>query len=261
MSTNSFDSAAASYDAARGFPPGVGEQVAEAAADWIHKRAPVLEVGIGTGRIAKPLLALGLNVTGVDLSRQMMARLRETLPTGQPSPALVQGDAAHLPLSKQSVGAVVSVHVFQLLSDWSNAVSEVRRVLCPGGVFLNGYEWRPPDSPGARIMERWRMILEAAGQPALAAGAREFSDLRAELLQTGAAYEERAVGHWTTTRSPARQLETIEHRTWSSSAGVSDNLLAGCLAELKSWAIEEFGELDQGRAVSHHFVWQRFTWF
>ncbi len=260
MSTQPFDSAAASYDAARGFPPGVGEQVAEAAADLFDKRARVLEVGIGTGRIAKPLLALGLNVTGLDLSRQMMARLRQTLPTGQPSPALVQGDAAHLPLSRQSVGAVVSVHVFQLLSHWSNAVSEVRRVLRPGGVFLNGYEWRPPDSPGARIMEHWRLILETAGRPALAAGARDFSDLRAELLQTGAAYEERAVAQWTTTRSLARQLETIEHRTWSPGADVSDNLLAGCLAELRSWAIEEFGALDQERAVSHQFVWQRFIW-
>jgi SAM-dependent methyltransferase len=260
MRTPSFDSAAASYDAARGFPPGVGEQVAEAAADWIDKRVPVLEVGIGTGRIAKPLLALGFNVTGVDLSRQMMARLRETLPTGLPSPALVQGDAAHLPLPKQSVGAVVSVHVFQLLPHGSNAVTEVRRVLRPGGVFLNGYEWRPPDSPGARIMERWRLILETAGRPALAAGARDFSHLTTELLQTGAAYEERAVGHWTATRSLARQLETIEHRTWSSGARISDNLLAGCLAQLRSWAIEEFGALDQERAVSHQFVWQRFTW-
>ncbi len=260
MRTQSFDLSAASYDAARGFPPGVGEQVARAASDWIEKGARVLEVGVGTGRIAKPLLALGLNVTGLDLSWQMMARLRESLPTGQPSPALVQGDAVHLPLTRQSFGAIVSVHVFQLISDWSNAISEVRRVLRPGGVFLNGYEWRPPASPGARLMERWRLILEAAGQPAGAAGARDFSDLKAESLQTGAAYEERVVGHWITTRSLAQQLETIEHRTWSPGAGMSGSLLSGCLGELRSWASEEFGALDLERTVPHQFVWQRFAW-
>src|SRR5438067_5120995 len=138
MTTGSFDSAATQYDATRGFPPGVGEQVAQAAVDWIGRRAQVLEVGIGTGRIAKPLLALGVNVTGLDLSTQMMRRLRATLPAGGAVPALAQGDANHLPLAERVFDAVVSVHVFQLLANWSQALSEVRRVLRPGGAFLNG---------------------------------------------------------------------------------------------------------------------------
>src|SRR5688572_28897556 len=36
-----------------------------------------LELGIGTGRIALPLAARGVRVLGIDLSRAMVARLRE----------------------------------------------------------------------------------------------------------------------------------------------------------------------------------------
>lgn len=260
MPARSFDSAAETYDEDRGFPPGVGEEVGWAAADWIGRRTRVLELGIGTGRIAKPLLALGLAVTGLDLSRQMMDRLRETLPPGLPPPALVQGDVSHLPLEARCFEAVVSVHLFQLMADWSSALSEVQRVLRPGGIVLNGYEWRPPDSPGARLMDRWRTILQAAGQPLLKAGARDFSDLRADLALIGAACEERMVAEWTTTRTLARQLETIEHRTWAPGAGQSGSLYRTCLAQVKAWAIDEFGELDREHAVRHRFVWQCFAW-
>jgi ubiquinone/menaquinone biosynthesis C-methylase UbiE len=238
----------------------VGEQVARAAVDWIGGGARVLEVGIGTGRIAKPLLALGMNVTGLDLSAQMLAHLQLTLPAEGAVPALVLGDANYLPLAAGAFDAVISVHMFQLLADWGNALSGVRRVLRLGGVFLNGYEWRPPASPGARLMARWRGLLEAAGQPALAIAARDFGDLKNELLQTGAAYREQNVGQWSTTRTLARQLETIEHRAWSLGAREPNGDVVGCLAQLRSWASAEFGALDRAHTVPHHFVWQRFDW-
>ena len=270
MSAGVFDRAAAEYDAARGFPPGVGEQVAQAAAGWIRPvtsdpaapspAARVLEVGVGTGRIARPLAALGVRVIGVDLARQMLAQLRASLLAGQPAPGLAQGDVYRLPIAAGVCDAVVSVHVFQLLADWPAAAAEVRRVLRPGGVFLNGYEWRPPDSPGARLMARWRLILAAADGPALAGAAREFGDLRAELAQSGAAYAERTVAHWSTTRTLARHLETIEHRTWPLSGGAAGAPLAECLAQLRTWAGIEFGALDQPHTVPHRFVWQRFVW-
>jgi SAM-dependent methyltransferase len=260
MTTGTFDSAAANYEAARGFPPGIGEQVAQAAVAWIGPRARVLEAGVGTGRIARPLLALGVRVTGLDLSVQMLGHLRAGLAAGGAVPALVLGDANHLPLAGRVFDAVIAVHLFQLLADWENAVSEVRRVLQPGGAFLNGYEWRPPDSPGARLMDRWRMLLAATGGPAPAAGARDFGDLKDQLVQTGAIYREQAVGQWSTTRTLARQLETIEHRTWSLGASDPNGVVPGCLAQLRSWASAEFGALDQAHSVPHRFIWQCFEW-
>jgi len=260
MSASAFDAAAADFEAARAFPPGVGEQVALAAAAWIGAGVRVLEIGVGTGRMARPLAAAGLRVTGLDLSAGMLAHLRAHWPSELPAARLVQANAKRLPLADGAYDAVVAVHVLQLLADWSAALAEVRRVLRPGGVFLNGYEWRPPDSPGGRLMARWRLLLAGTSGAALPAGGRDFDDLQAELAQGGAAYAERAVGHWSTTRTLARQLETIEHRAWPPAAGPMNAAVAECLARLRAWALAEYGALDQPQPVPHRFIWQRFAW-
>lgn len=52
----------------------------EAAVDWLAAAAgegPVLELGVGTGRIAIPLAERGLEVDGIDASDAMVARMRE----------------------------------------------------------------------------------------------------------------------------------------------------------------------------------------
>ncbi len=53
---------------------------------------PVLELGIGTGRIALPLAERGLEVHGIDASKAMLERLREK-PGGERIPTSV-GDLA-----------------------------------------------------------------------------------------------------------------------------------------------------------------------
>ncbi len=64
----SFDRAVDYYDQTRGFPPGVAEQVAGTAAGMLAPNSAVIEVGIGTGRIAKPLAAMGYKIFGLDIS-------------------------------------------------------------------------------------------------------------------------------------------------------------------------------------------------
>lgn len=255
----SFDRAAHLYDETRGFPPGIGEQVAEAASDLIGHAARVLEVGIGTGRIARPLLARGVNVVGVDLSPKMMRRLLESLPPGAPRPPLARADAAWLPFADARFDAVLSVHVFHLIAHWRAALHEVRRMLRPGGVFLTGYDWRPPESPGDQIGKRWKAIIRARGvrnQP----GAQDFDDVKTALIESGASFRERFVGEWTTTRTLARHLESIEHRTWSATWDVPDDFFASALAELRAWAESTFGPPETEFTVPHRFVWQAFRW-
>lgn len=74
----SFDEETAKYDVE------VCRGDEEATVDFLEKRAaggPVLELGIGTGRIALPLAERGLRVDGIDISPQMVERLR-TRPGG-----------------------------------------------------------------------------------------------------------------------------------------------------------------------------------
>jgi 2-polyprenyl-3-methyl-5-hydroxy-6-metoxy-1,4-benzoquinol methylase len=50
---------------------------------------PALELGIGTGRVALPLAELGVEVHGVDASREMVERLR-----GKPGVSISEPDPA-----------------------------------------------------------------------------------------------------------------------------------------------------------------------
>jgi hypothetical protein len=58
---------------------------------------PVLELAVGTGRIALPLAARGVRVDGVDLSEAMVARLRAK--PGGDQIAVTMGDFAEVPVT------------------------------------------------------------------------------------------------------------------------------------------------------------------
>jgi SAM-dependent methyltransferase len=260
MESITFDRAAGFYDQTRGFPPGVAEQVTAKAAELIGPARRVLEVGIGTGRIARPLMAHGYGVTGVDLSRRMMEQCLEALGPGDPRPALVQGDATRLPLASAVFDAAVTVHVFHLIAGWRQAVDEIRRSLRPGGVLLSGYERRPDGYPGSLLQKRWREIVGGKGYERLQPGMHDFEDVQRAVAAMGAAAEEHTVGEWQTTRSVARHIESIEHRTWSATWAVPDTLFPECLGELRAWAVEQWGGLDREFTTPHTFVWHRFQW-
>ena len=222
MKPPTFDHAASAYDATRGFPPAISDRVADAAAELLGPGAQVLEIGIGTGRIAKPLLARGFRVTGIDLSRNMMRRLLDTLPPGASQPALLEADAERLPLASGRFDAVVSVHVFHLIAHWRRALAEARRSLKHDGILLIGYDWRPPDSPGARIFSKWREIVQAREPDGDLPGARDLEDITAALIDMGARMDERAVGEWLPIGRPRMAMTTSNcwspmPRKWPSS--------------------------------------------
>ncbi|MGQ0602951.1 MAG: class I SAM-dependent methyltransferase [Anaerolineales bacterium] len=257
MSVN-FDRAASIYEATRGFPPGIGEVVAEAAVEMMGGPVRALEIGVGTGRIARPLAARGVRLVGVDLSRKMMAELVQR--AAGPVPVLLNADATRLPLANQHFDAALSVHVFHLIPNWQEALNELRRVLRPGGVYLTGSDWRPPDAIAGRFFEKWREIVKARGLPGDYPGARDFEDVKKFLLDTGATMEERFVGEWRVARTVAHALETIEHRTWSSTWDVPEQFFSECLAELRAWAEREFGPPETTFTATHKFCWQAFRW-
>lgn len=259
MSVN-FNRAAETYEATRGFPPGIGEEVADAAVAIVGPGARVVEIGVGTGRIARPVAARGVRVVGVDLSRRMMRQLTALTPPGPSAPRLVEADATRLPLANAAFDAALSVHVLHLIPNWPQAVAELRRVLRPGGVYVLGYDWRPPEAWSARLLQQWRTIVAARGYTGDHPGAQDFADIRRHLEGTGAVVETRLVGAWTVRRTVAQALEAIEHRTWSSTWGVPDDFFPDCLAELRAWAIAEHGSLAATLETPHQFCWECYRW-
>jgi SAM-dependent methyltransferase len=101
--------------------------------------APVLELGVGTGRIALPLAAAGLEVVGIDASAAMVERLRSK--PGGPDLRVEVGDfAAALPHVEGGYGAVVVTFntLLNLVAPGAaeRCLSLVHDALRPGGAFV-----------------------------------------------------------------------------------------------------------------------------
>ena len=94
---------------------------------------PVLELGIGTGRLALPLEARGVDVWGIDASSAMVQHLREK-PNGT-RPRVAVGDMAELDLSSLDGGdtvrfglAYVAINTFFNLTTRDAQAQCLRRV-------------------------------------------------------------------------------------------------------------------------------------
>ena len=75
MSSISFDRAVDFYDKTRGLPPEQAERVSDVLVRELADRGRALEIGVGTGRIALPLHARGVDLVGIDISLPMLERL------------------------------------------------------------------------------------------------------------------------------------------------------------------------------------------
>jgi arsenite methyltransferase len=93
-----------------------------------------LDVGCGTGSVTASLArAVGPDglALGVDISEPMLARAVHA--EAGPQIGFLRADAQRLPLRDETVDAVISVAMLQLLPDPAAALAEMVRVLQPGG--------------------------------------------------------------------------------------------------------------------------------
>ncbi len=149
-----FDRAVEYYDETRGFPPEEVEHIGKFVGDQLPPQAQVLEVGVGTGRIALPVAPYAAAYYGLDLSLPMMARLRSKQQTGHIF--LAQGDATRLPYPDDYFDAAITVHIFHLIPGWQTALAELARVLKPEGQLFNCWGDSEPHPKGNSDLERLR---------------------------------------------------------------------------------------------------------
>lgn len=129
------DRVAAVYDRIHGF---LGSTNACAAflAD-LAGDGPALELGIGTGRVALPLAARGVEVHGIDASRKMVAKMRAK--KGGKRIPVTFGDMADVGVSGTYPLVFVVFHTFFGLltqDDQVRCFENVARRLAPGGAFV-----------------------------------------------------------------------------------------------------------------------------
>jgi ubiquinone/menaquinone biosynthesis C-methylase UbiE len=214
----------------------------------------VLELGIGTGRIAIPLAERIRRVSGVDLSRPMMETLKNKMAGTSVRIDVAQADVVHLPFPDERFDLIYAVHVLHLVNGWRAAVAEARRALKSGGyVFINWHR-RIPDSPNALLRKELRRLAEARGVNTRRPGAQSEEEIREEL---GWAAETRIVKvrEWTEKAKPAEILDELDQQLYSETWMIPRALMDAIMPELRRWAGYRFGGLDRAIEVPADFNW------
>jgi len=230
-----FDPIAARYDESRPLP----NEVADRIADAITTAAPtglLVELGVGTGRVALALNRRGRDVVGVDLSAGMLRRCRAKAEAESlPPPKLVRADITRLPLRSGSVDAIIEADVLHLVPDWHRAIAEGRRVLAPGGVLVTcGHQTGSvPRGPREWTRYRLRALLVAAGhRPPDAVGAHGADDIVAALRDIGGTVDDLPPIAWSAEESWRWALDLLDARSFSFTWRVPDDAFRAAVATL-----------------------------
>ena len=102
--------------------------------DWNSKT--VLDVGCAGGFMTEAIAEKGANVTGIDPAQDAIAAARSHAEQSGLSVRYDVGVGEQLPYPDDSFDAVVCVDVLEHVSDLQKVISEIARVLKPGGMFL-----------------------------------------------------------------------------------------------------------------------------
>ena len=237
----SFDRAADFYDKTRDLPEPVATLGIQAILDAAGTGARILDAGTGTGRVSVPLLKRGANLFGIDLSTKMMSLLRTKFPPAR----LAQADVSRLPFGGETFDAVLTCHVMHLVGPWREALLEYRRVLKPKGVYINARTERVGDSVHETIRSHWRSQVAKHGYPFQRPGVKDDKELQDALSTLGAEVTQVEVVRYPRTYIVRELIDGIASRTHSHTWDVPDEVLANSLDELKSWALNKYGDLDK----------------
>lgn len=112
--------------------------VADALGHAVQRLSPgpgqkVLDVATGTGWTARSVARLGANVTGVDISSELLDAATELSGHARPSITFRQADAEELPFADASFDGVISTFGVMFAADQELAARELGRVCRPGG--------------------------------------------------------------------------------------------------------------------------------
>jgi len=113
----------------------------EAAVAWLAGSTPgdVVDLGAGTGKLTRSLVALGHRVTAVEPLEEMLAQLRASVPAAR----ALTGGAEAIPLPDASIDVVTCAQAFHWF-DHDRALAEIARVLRPGGRIALVWNMRHP---------------------------------------------------------------------------------------------------------------------
>lgn len=255
VSSLAFDRAASYYGRTRGKPEFVSRAITDSLIDLarLTPASRVLEIGIGTGRIALPLLSRGLRVVGIDLSLAMMERVRDQIAPGA-RVRLAQTDANALPFPDTTFDCAYAVSVYHVVANWQNALREAWRVVKPAGYFLVSYGYVDQRAPYGVLHRQLAELAREYGITPLTPGAQSQEEIRIELEQLGDARVVEVV-RWNDSVQPARVLDGLAARMVSETWLIPDDAFTQIVPRLRSFVQATIGDLTREVMQEERFEW------
>jgi demethylmenaquinone methyltransferase/2-methoxy-6-polyprenyl-1,4-benzoquinol methylase len=181
----------------------------------------VLDVAAGTAGVSLQIAArTGARVIGLDLTEQMLRQgARNVAAAGaSDSVSLVSGRAEQLPLPDASVDALTFTYLLRYVSDPQATLSELARVVRPGGTVAS-LEFLVPPSAFWRFW--WRLytwlVLPIGG---LLTGGREWYEVGRFLGPNIAGHYRRYPVDWTVRAWQQAGLQDVGYRVMSLGGGL-----------------------------------------
>jgi SAM-dependent methyltransferase len=249
-----FDRAAEFYDQTRAISADAMARTIELLASEVQGRGRALEVGCGTGLLALPLHERGVDLAGIDISPPMLGKLVQKAGGRVPFP-LVVADATRMPFRDDTFGAAYLRWVLHLIPDWRVVIEEVIRVVGRGGVFL--VNLGAYGGSHAEIQERFAELVRMSLDPV---GLRwsDFDTLDAAMALLGARARELPSVHEGGDDPLANFIDGIRDARYSWTWNVPEAVRLRAYEELRRWATDRFGNLDERRPFEHATRWRAF---
>jgi SAM-dependent methyltransferase len=227
-------------------PPGAVAAIADVITSLLREAGAtphLLEVGVGTGRIAVPLAERGVRVVGIDIAPGMLARLREK----RDDIALAIAEASRLPFRDRAFDGALLVHILHLVPDADATARAALAAVRDGGWMIMGGDDRSPGHRDEAAAVIGAAIRDVTGNTDVSAArhGRGIAAFERACADAGFAMEQRVVAQWSSTTSGRELLDRLASRTFSQSWQIPDDKLADVVAAAEPGLRALYGDLDR----------------
>lgn len=256
-----FDRAVTYYDQTRALPPERHREMIDAlvSAAGITPDSRVLEIGIGTGRIALSVAEHVRRLYGIDLSLEMMGvlktKLRDRTDKTGAAIEVAQANAVQLPFASETFDAVYAVHVYHLVQNWQDALQDARRVVKPGGSLIVSFHKRQGETPNRKLRGELARMLEAYGISNKRPGTQSEDEILAEMEKWNDPLRIVEASHWEQDEVPAEILDDLDRQIFSETWMIPRDVMDKIMPHLRAWAADTFGDLSRPIATEAEARW------
>lgn len=242
----SFDAIASQFDHQRALPRvalRAWVELIDTLADGSVLR--IIEPGIGTGRIALPLCAMGHTVVGTDISQPMLHACETSAFSHGLTEAvtIVEADAIDLPYDDHQFDLGLIAQLLYLLPDWPSVLDELARVVKPGGYVIHLTEPTIESEALNAWSTRWRAAIESTGYQHITLSPSD-DEVHAEFLRRWPDVRIQQLASWSFGQTVSEALDGYAARMRPLYATVPDVAFDLAVSSFLSWARDTFPNED-----------------